>query len=367
MTLQRNALIYIFASLFTFLFVSLISFRFFRSRPSLTTNQPPLIPAPTLPPPISPNPDQHVLGILLLGYGGPGHQGGYLADVIQIAYLDFDHSRFNLISLPRDLYLTFPDGVSRKLNAVFAAQAKEEAPYPREHLDPDTARAAFKNFKSLVSGLTGLPIDYAIGIDFVGYQRLIGGVLDGVTINNQDPLDDSWYPIRGEELNPCGHSPEDIASLSATLSGFNLEKQFPCRYEHILVPAGLQTLDGHTALAYVRSRHSSSDYARSRRQQTLLLGVRDKLFSLHTLSDLPTWYELITQHVATDLDLNFVTNLTGNLNQLPQFQVTNINLSPDNVLTASTNSTGAFILIPKTGLNQWAATQAYLRSQLSAP
>jgi polyisoprenyl-teichoic acid--peptidoglycan teichoic acid transferase len=43
------------------------------------------------------------------------------------------------------------------------------------------------------------------------------------------------------------------------------------------IPAGRQHFDGRTALAYARSRHSSSDYARMSRQQTLLLAIREDI------------------------------------------------------------------------------------------
>lgn len=49
------------------------------------------------------------------------------------------------------------------------------------------------------------------------------------------------------------------------------------------INSGLQTLDGSTALKYARSRHSTSDYSRSMRQQAIIQAIMDKLFAAKTV------------------------------------------------------------------------------------
>lgn len=275
---------------------------------------------------------------LFLGYGGPGHDGGQLTDVIILTKINPSEKSFEIITIPRDIWLTFPNNEQGKLNSAYA---KDNPP-------------DFTVTKNAVSTITGLPIDYVAAIDFVGFQRAVGGPpIDGIEVNVSKALDDPWYPIRGEELNPCGHTPEKISQMTQTLSGFNLEKQFPCRYEHIDIKPGLVTMRGHEALAYVRSRHSSSDFDRSRRQQEIIAAIKDKLFSLDALANIPEIYQALSQHLTTDISLDIVETLAPMLTSLKEVEITNINLSTQNVLTTSKSNTGAFILIPKAGINQW--------------
>ena len=44
------------------------------------------------------------------------------------------------------------------------------------------------------------------------------------------------------------------------------------------IKKGLQTLDGATALKYARTRHDSNgDFGRARRQQQVILAIKDKV------------------------------------------------------------------------------------------
>jgi anionic cell wall polymer biosynthesis LytR-Cps2A-Psr (LCP) family protein len=66
-----------------------------------------------------------------------------------------------------------------------------------------------------------------------------------------------------------------------------LDREYPDNnwgYQTFRLPAGKQTLDGATALKFVRSRHSTSDFDRSLRQQLVIAAIKDKLFSLDALT-----------------------------------------------------------------------------------
>ena len=69
------------------------------------------------------------------------------------------------------------------------------------------------------------------------------------------------------------------------------------------LPAGTVTLDGRTALAYVRSRQGvgDNDFTRARRQQQLLLALRAKLTQPGMLLKLPDILNVAKQTVRTDL------------------------------------------------------------------
>jgi anionic cell wall polymer biosynthesis LytR-Cps2A-Psr (LCP) family protein len=298
--------------------------------------------------------DRKELNILLIGYGGAGHQGGMLADLIQIAHFDFEKELLAFISIPRDLELSLNDGTYRKINNVFSSHMTGTNPIFN----------AGQISKNLLSSVTNLNIKYFIAVDFVGFQRLVGQELGSIEVEVAQNFQDQWYPVEGRQLEPCGHSDEEIAELTATLSGFELEKQFPCRYETIYYPAGVQKMEGADALKYVRSRHSSSDFDRSRRQVEVLTGIRKKLFDLEALSNIPSFFKKVDQHVTTDLDLNILEYFAPLLVDANDFKIKNINLSTENVLNSSTSHNG-FVLIPKAGQNNWTGLQNFIQEALN--
>jgi len=298
--------------------------------------------------------DRKELNILLIGYGGAGHQGGMLADLIQIAHLDFENNVLAFISIPRDLELSLNDGSYRKINNVFSSNIYGTEPMIN----------AGQATKELLSSVTNLNIKYFIAIDFVGFQRLIGQELGSIQVEVAENFQDQWYPVEGKQLEPCGYSNEEIAQLTATLSGFDLEKQFACRYETIYFPAGLQKMEGDDALKYVRSRHSSSDFDRSRRQVEVLAGIKKKLFDLEALSNIPKFFKQVNQHVYTDFDLEILEYFAPLLLNANEFEIRNINLSTNNVLSSSTSANG-FVLIPKAGHNNWTELQNFIQQSLN--
>lgn len=293
--------------------------------------------------------DKETLNVLLAGYGGPGHQGGYLSDIIQVAHFNFIKKTITFIAIPRDLYL--PAGY--KVNAIMSKGMSE-----------GKIENGLALMQKEISQLVGLPIKYYIGVDFVGFKRTIGNELGSITVNVSQTLNDPWYPLDGEQLNPCGYSPAEIADLTAKYSGFELESKFPCRYEQLNFQAGLVKMEGHEALAYVRSRHSSSDYDRSRRQVEVLDAVRQKLFQLEALKHIPKFHQALSSHVASNLDLESAKYLAPLLLDADQFEIKSINLSPDNVLVSSKSSQGAFILLPKAGAGNFTEIQKFLSNQL---
>jgi anionic cell wall polymer biosynthesis LytR-Cps2A-Psr (LCP) family protein len=298
--------------------------------------------------------DQKELNILLIGYGGAGHQGGMLADLIQIAHLDFVQQIITFISIPRDLELNLNNGTYRKINNVFSSQMTGTEPMLN----------AGQATKELLSTVTNLNIKYFIAVDFVGFQRLIGQELSGIEVEVAENFEDQWYPIEGKQLEPCGYSNEEIAQLTATLSGFDLEKQFACRYETIYFPAGVQNMEGDDALKYVRSRHSSSDFDRSRRQVEVLNGIRKKLFDLEALSNISQFFKQVKQHVYTNFDLEILEYLAPLLINAHEFEIRNVNLSTENVLNTS-SSTNGFVLVPKAGYNNWNELQNFIQEALN--
>jgi len=295
--------------------------------------------------------DLSALTILLLGYGGAGHSGGTLSDVIQVVQLDFDNRQLALISIPRDSWVTLPNGVQSKINAAYSTDLQN---------GDDNATIA----KNMAQVVTGFPIDYYIGVDFVGFERIIGQELGGIDVEVATTMTDNWYPIKGEELNLCGLSPAEMEAAHANYSGFELEQQFPCRFETVTYPAGTIHMQGGDALKYVRSRHGNpgGDFARGVRQQEVLAGIRDKLFTLEGVSNIPRVFQQFADHVQTDLDAELAEFLWPAIKNSRDYEIVRLNLSTENVLTGGTSGGGASIVQPR---ESWAAVQAYVQQQIN--
>jgi anionic cell wall polymer biosynthesis LytR-Cps2A-Psr (LCP) family protein len=67
------------------------------------------------------------------------------------------------------------------------------------------------------------------------------------------------------------------------------------------LPAGPQHLDGRIALRYARTRHQDDDYNRVKRQQLVLLAIRDKLLSPSVIPQIPALIQAMNGLVRTDL------------------------------------------------------------------
>jgi anionic cell wall polymer biosynthesis LytR-Cps2A-Psr (LCP) family protein len=78
----------------------------------------------------------------------------------------------------------------------------------------------------------------------------------------------------------------------------------------LLITAGKHHLDGRLALAYARSRHSSSDYARMQRQQTLLLAIRNQI-GADTIFNAPSLFKSAKGFAWTDLPRESLPNLVN--------------------------------------------------------
>lgn len=304
--------------------------------------------------------DLKTLDIVLMGYGGAGHDGGYLIDAIQLLHIDFEKAKILLISIPRDLWVKTPGGQETKINAVVINSS-----YKNDKTNLIGSGA--QSLKKVLTEITGLPANYFIGVDFVGFQRAIGINLKGIEVDVGETLDDPWYPIKGEELNPCGKTSQEIASLSAKLTGFELERQFPCRYKHLLFKKGLVHMEGGDALEYVRSRHGSNegDISRGRRQQEVLTAIRKKLFSISTLENLPVFFSEAVKNTTTDITPDIAKYLVPALKKSQEFTIKSINLSTTNVLANSSSRAGGFILVPKAGAHKWDQVREFISGEIA--
>lgn len=265
--------------------------------------------------------DAKLYNILLTGHGGSGHSGGGLMDAIILVSVNLTDKKANLISIPRDLWFS-----GHKINA-----------------DP--------SLRDAVAGIANLSIQDQISIDFNSFIKLIDS-LGGIDVDVKKAYTDNFYPVKGLENELCGFSNEKIAEVHQKYSGFELEKQFTCRYETISFPVGLNHMTGSDALKYVRSRHGGSDFERSRHQFEVLKAILQKANVKSAASAL--------DFVNTNLTLVSIEDILTEIGNPLEYSVSYLGLSEENVLVSGKSSGGAYILQTKEGQD----IKTYLKSKL---
>jgi len=312
--------------------------------------------------------DESTKNILLLGYGGAGHAGGTLSDSILLLSINSKTKKAVMISVPRDIWIDLPTDYEnltpKKINEAYAV-GLDDSRYPNKKSEFKGTTGGGNVVKYAVSTVTGLSVDYFIGVSFDEYSEIIDS-LGGITVDVPASFTDEYYPVKGMENDLCGKSEEEVNALKAQYTDFALEKNFTCRYETLTFTKGIMTMDGATALKFVRSRHSNEnggDFARSERQMAVLMALKDKLLSLEAIKNIDKMYPSLAKLATTDLNLNTAKVLLDFLGNPNDYATTKINLSTENVLVESRSTAGAFILLPKAGFGNWEETQDYIKNE----
>lgn len=209
--------------------------------------------------------------ILLIGTGGEGHDGANLTDTIIVASIDYDHKLVPMLSIPRDFYIQ--EGQQR-INSVYDTGYNLKG-----------SREGIETLQEVVEEITGLDIQYYVKVDFQGFVDIVDA-LGGVEINVENAIYDPYYP-KGETIY----------------------------FETFRIDEGVQTIDGETALKYARSRKTTSDFDRAKRQQQLLFAIKEKALQLNILTDagkIGKIYDSVDDSIETNLSLGEIIQM-GNL------------------------------------------------------
>lgn len=276
---------------------------------------------------------------VLLGSGGAGHSGGGLTDSIIVVHINPENKKATIISIPRDLYVPG----NRKINAEVSVNG-------------------YDSLKSVLNGITGIDVTKYASIDFNSLIKLID-TLGGIEVNVPKTFSDDFYPVKGLENELCGKSPQEVADLHTKYSGFQLEKQFTCRYEQIHFDKGLTQIDGTLALKFARSRHGDSDFGRSERQFAILAGIIKKLATQSPFSSIEEAYNTLSGLVTTDLSLSQAVDLFNLYGNPEDYEIVNIQLTDQNVLVSSKSSIGEYVLLPKSGKNNFSEIKSYIEKE----
>lgn len=237
--------------------------------PALPT---PLAPIPTPAPPLPHSAD--TINIILLGNDGPYLRGGRTDSLILLSINTHDQTAA-MLSLPRDLYVYIPGWTMERIN--LATPHGWGANYPQ---------GGGQLIKDTILYNTGISIDYFIRIGFNGFKRVID-TLKGVDVAVICPLTD--WRLKAPDLDPAVEE----------------------NWEQFTLESGVQRLDGDLALWYVRSRITTNDFERGRRQQQVLSAILERGVSRDLLSRIPELWGIFQDEVETDLDLPTLIKLAA--------------------------------------------------------
>jgi LCP family protein required for cell wall assembly len=277
---------------------------------SLALGDAPATPAPTGTPEPTETPRSDGRVTILLTGASSGNSANLYDTIMVVSYNPTTNS-IQMVSLPRDS-ASFPfywggvDAPGDKINALptYVQNGRIKS--------PDTP---YWTLIKEVQYLVGVPIDYSAIMYLSGFVAMIDK-LGGIDIVNQTALNDPSYDW-----------------LDGVHWGFSLS-------------AGPHHLDGNTALAYVRSRHGGgSDWARSSRQQQVLVALMHKMASPGQILKLPSLIRLLGASVVTDFPASRLADYISLALDVPSGNITQVVLGPPYTITGSSMTNAANCLL----------------------
>jgi LCP family protein required for cell wall assembly len=261
------------------------------------TPEPTSVEAPDVPTPIrvDQNLPEGVVNLLVLG-NDFRPSAGFRTDIILLVSINTGTGSVSIVSFPRDLYVDIPGWGTNRINTAF--------PHGGFSMMADTLQYNF-----------GVRPTYYVMTNFQGFVGIVNS-LGGINVNVSTYL-------------------RDKCDLPQAVNTY-------CE-----VGPGTVAMDGATALWYVRSRHSSSDFERGRRAQEVLYAIFTKLMSLDAITRLPELYSAYQSSVETNLSLDVIPPLLPVASQVmgDASRIHRYTIGPGQV-TPFTTSGGAQVLLP---------------------
>jgi len=233
----------------------------------------------------------HYLNIVLLGSDRRPRSTAWRTDSMIVVSVDTTNNVIRLLSIPRDLWVYIP---GHGYNRINTADLWGEMAQPGT--GPDRV-------KQTIHRNLGIPIHYYVRLDFQGFIKIIDTV-GGIDVDVDCPLPD------------------------------------------IDLSEGMHHMTGEQALRYARSRQSTSDFDRGRRQRKVLMALWDQSLTLNIVPRLPELWWTMANAFQTDLSLEQVINLAYVGVQLEPQRILSQSIGPQQVQSWITPQ-GAAVLLPR--------------------
>ncbi len=253
------------------------------------------------------------VNFLLLGSDASGDRRYARTDSIIVASINPEIPSVSMLSIPRDVQVRIPGFGSDRINTAFERGYATEYPGGGPGL---LALVLRKNF--------GIKIDHYVRIDFAGFIKAIdtlGGVEVLAECELHDTFPDPKNPKRGIDLD---------------------------------VMPGKVSLTGQQALWYSRSRWSTSDFDRARRQQKVLRAVFRKAKNSNLLQNALGLYGDFRDNIETDIGIGDIAGLVEIAGRLNDLTIKNRVITFPIVKTLQRKD-GALVLDPQPGILSFVA------------
>lgn len=245
--------------------------------------------------------------ILLVGRGWWNHDAPNLTDTMILAGINPSAQSITLFSIPRDLWVEYPESQqSGKINAIY-----DNSLYLWEE-------EAMKILKTKITEITWKKIDLYMNIDFKWFIEIVDAL--------------GWVEVKVEENFVDYEYPD--ANLG---------------YKTFILRKWTWTLDGEVALMYARSRHSTSDFDRSLRQQQIISSIREKVSNLWYLRDskkILQLYNIFSDFVETDIGLTDMIKIGLEIKSWDNTHMLSFNLNDTCYQGSPTCTAGWLLYVP---------------------
>lgn len=211
--------------------------------------------------------------ILLIGLDYRDWEAGLGAprsDTMIVLTVDPLTKTAGMLSIPRDMWVNIPGFGYSRINTAYSSGEGNKLPGGGPALASKT-----------VEQFLGVPIDYYAQIDFGTFVEFID-LIGGIDIYNDEDL----------RLDPVGAGKDKV----------------------ILRCCGMRHLNGYKTLAYVRYRKDKEgDIARSKRQQKVILAIRDQVLNPQNfpvlLGKARQFYEEFSAGIKTNMSFDTALQL----------------------------------------------------------
>lgn len=249
--------------------------------------------------------------ILLLGSDQRPDDNGFRTDAILMVVLDADTKNVSVVSFPRDLWVQVPSLYEMKINQVYEL-------------------GGFDAMSGMFEANFGIRPDYYLMTNFTGFKQFI---------DNRGGIDVEV----GQELT-------DDCDLPQQVDG------------DCTVTPGNVHMDGATALWYVRSRNTSSDIDRLRREQEVVFSLVKKLISFKTIEQFNDIKAELNENVDTNMGIEdgfkllpFATSVINHSDRIHKVAIS------EDQATPSFSWNGMWILLPDTNAIRAVMEEAGIR------
>jgi LCP family protein required for cell wall assembly len=262
------------------------------------------------------DPTKEKINILLTGMWWWSHEWAELTDTIIMASINTKKKTISMLSIPRDLYVAYPSWDSWRINELYLKWKKNYA-----------ESRAMKDLEDKIEQVTWEKTDYFLNLDFAWFVKFVD-LLGWIEVDVPSDLVDKEYPDGN------------------------------WWYETFSIKKWKQLLSWSVALKYARSRHSTSDFDRSLRQQLVIKSIKTKLLTLNYIwspSKLKALFYTLNSNIKTDMWIKEIIWIASIAKEIPNNNIFSFNLNNSCEWWVNACEAGGFLYTPERALFWWAS------------